>query len=343
MAGNDNFRSLVLGEIRELLGGDGDDFGRKSQELMDALYKEGKILYSAKSEGLFEGFNWIDPLIPLEAEDLGWGYKPNREDASSELSLSSGGKSNRVVITREGYNQRLDQTNSFADPYRGIKESRELYDRYRFRVGKLADPNDPYSNSEAWAKAYEEVFGLGVRDIDAVRKIQKDREKRFNEDKEYMEEIKQEHIKKFGYSYTRIDKDGYDKNPKAVIEIFDDELAYNSLGELALTIGKGKGGQTKTTNLIRKIQIQLEESAIERGVQFNLEDGPDGWKFYLKKLDMSYIEEENNERLRLIEKYKSEGLTAVEASIRAYEDMKNDERFSYGKRFLKTTEDENEQ
>jgi hypothetical protein len=57
---------------------------------------------------------------------------------------------------------------------------------------------------------------------------------------------------------------------------------------------------------------------------------------------MSYIEEENNERLRLIEKYKSEGLTTVEAINRAFADMKNDERFSYGKRFLKNKEDENE-
>jgi DNA polymerase III epsilon subunit-like protein len=278
--GNKTFRGLVLSEIKELLGGDGDDFGRTSQSLLDELYQGGGILRTEKSDGLFEGFGWIDPLFPLEAEDLGWGYKQNREDTADGLSLSSGGKSSRIVITREGYNQRLDRTGGFANQDEG-----------------------------------------------------KDKD---------VEELKQEHIKRFGYSYTRIDKDGYDKNPKAIIEIFDDELAYNSLVDLTITIGKGRDGQTKTINTIRKILEQIEESAKAKDMEFELGNGPDGFKHYLKKLDMSYIEEENNERLRLIEKYKSEGLTAVEAITRAYADMKNDERFSYGKRFLKNTEDENE-
>jgi len=340
--GNKRFRGLVLSEIKELLGGDGDDFGRTSQALLDELYQDGGVLRTEKSDGLFEGFGWIDPLFPLEAGDLGWGYKQNKEDNADGLSLSSGGKSIRVVITRDGYNQHLDRTMEFASPDKGIDESVDLYNRYKYQVGTLTDPKDPYSNNEAWAKAYEEVFGLGVRDFTAVREIQDARRKRFNEDKEYIEEIKQEHIKKFGYSYTRIDKDGYDKNPKAVIEIFDDELAYNSLDDLITNIGKGKEGQTKTANTIRKILKQIEESVKAKDMEFELGNGPDGFKHYLKKLDMSYIEEENNERLRLIEKYKSEGLTTVEAINRAFADMKNDERFSYGKRFLKNTEDENE-
>jgi hypothetical protein len=276
--GNKRFRGLVLNEIKELLGGDGDDFGRTSQALLDELYQDGGVLRTEKSDGLFEGFGWIDPLFPLEAEDLGWGYRQNKEDNTDGLSLSSGGKSSRVVITRDGYNQRLNRTNEFANQ----DESKD-----------------------------------------------KD-----------LEELKQEHIKRFGYSYTRVDKDGYDKNPKAIIEIFNDELAYNSLDDLIITIGKGKEGQTKTANTIRKIRKQIEESVKEKDMEFVLEDGPDGFKYYLKKLDMSYIEEENNERLRLIEKYKSEGLTAIEATMRAYEDMKNNERFSYGKRFLKNTNED---
>jgi hypothetical protein len=91
--GNKTFRGLVLNEIKELLGGDGDDFGRKSQALLDELYQGGGILRTEKSDGLFEGFGWIDPLFPLEAEDLGWGYKRNREDNADGLSLSSGANS----------------------------------------------------------------------------------------------------------------------------------------------------------------------------------------------------------------------------------------------------------
>jgi DNA polymerase III epsilon subunit-like protein len=263
--GYNGFRSLVMNKLSDLIG----------RDALDKMWTdENGVLRYSKSDGLFDGFNWIDPLIPLEASDLGWGLKLGKAKEDNKLSLSSGGKSSRIVITREGYNQRLNQTFNFA-----------------------------------------------------------------NQDEGQIEELKQEHIKKFGYSYTKIDKDGYDKNPKAVIEIFDDELAYNSLDDVMRKIGKGKEGQTKTKNTIRKILNQMQESAKAKDMEFELERGPDGFKYYLKKLDMSYIEKENNERLRLIEKYKSEGLTAVEAITRAYADMKNDERFSYGKRFLKTTED----
>jgi hypothetical protein len=92
--GNKRFRGLVLNEIKELLGGDGDDFGRTSQALLDELYQDGGVLRTEKSDGLFEGFGWIDPLFPLEAGDLGWGYKQNREDNADVLSLSSGANKN---------------------------------------------------------------------------------------------------------------------------------------------------------------------------------------------------------------------------------------------------------
>ena len=88
--GNDEFRYLVLNQIKELLGGDGDDYGRTSQALLEKMYQEGGILQTAKMDGLFEGFNWIDPLIPLEASDLGWGLKLGQPKEEEGLSLSSG-------------------------------------------------------------------------------------------------------------------------------------------------------------------------------------------------------------------------------------------------------------
>jgi hypothetical protein len=95
--GNKRFRGLVLNEIKELLGGDGDDFGRTSQALLDELYQDGGVLRTEKSDGLFEGFGWIDPLFPLEAEDLGWGYKQNKEDNADGLSLSSGARDSELA------------------------------------------------------------------------------------------------------------------------------------------------------------------------------------------------------------------------------------------------------
>ena len=336
--GNEQFRVLVMNEIKELLGGDGDDYGRTSQALLEKMYQDGGILRTAKTDGLFEGFNWIDPLIPLEASDLGWGLRLGQAEKNDGPSLSSGAEPSRYVVDPyAGRNYQIDQTKKIADPEEEINKVRELYAKYKDRSIPWTTGQE-IEDESAMSRAVNEVFGEEVADWDGVKAFTDAKRKRIKEDAETIEELKQEHIKRFGYSYTVIPG----KN-KAAIEIHDDELAYNSLNDLISEIGKGKNGETKTTNTIRKIQRQLEESAIERGVQFSLEDGPDGWKFYLKKLDMSYIEEENNERLRLIEKYKSEGLTAVEATIRAYEDMKNDERFSYGKRFLKTTEDENEQ
>jgi hypothetical protein len=88
--GNEQFRVLVMNEIKELLGGNGDDFGRTSQALLEKLYEEGGILRTAKMDGLFEGFNWIDPLLPLEASDLGWGLKFGQPKEDEGLSLSSG-------------------------------------------------------------------------------------------------------------------------------------------------------------------------------------------------------------------------------------------------------------
>jgi hypothetical protein len=470
IAGNERFRGLVLGEIQELLGGDGDDFGRTSQGLRDELYQDGKILYSAKSDGLFEGFNWIDPLIPLEAEDLGWGLKfgqpkedeglslssgalnrkptkkniadgkkilerlknesafsengesfenmyargavissekiinaenrsiarnivleaerkmnswvGDREEASrtgdlgyvyeaegmhdgatqtftamygplttvteyggenrrnrrsSSPGLSSGAEPSRYVVDPyAGFNHRLNQTKKITDPEEEIDKVRELYAKYKDRsIPWTTGPE--IEDESAMSRAINEVFGSDVLDWDGVLARTEANRKRFKEDAEYIEELKQEHIKRFGYSFTEIPG----KN-KAAIEIYDDELAYNSLNDLLFEIGRGKNGETKTRNEINKIRKQIEESVKAKDMDFDLENGPDGFKFYLKKLDMSYIEEENNERLRLIEKYKSEGLTTVEAINRASADMKNDERFSYGKRFLKNKEDENE-
>jgi len=79
---NEQFRIMVLNEIREILGGDGDDYGRTSQKLLEDLYKSGGVLATAKQDGLFEGFKWVNQLLPLDAEDLGWGSGPNPTDNS---------------------------------------------------------------------------------------------------------------------------------------------------------------------------------------------------------------------------------------------------------------------
>jgi len=467
--GNEQFRVLVMNEIKELLGGDGDDYGRTSQALLEKLYEEGGILRTAKTDGLFEGFNWIDPLLPLEASDLGWGLKfgqpkddeglslssgalnrkptkkniadgkkilerlknesdfsengesldnmyargavvssekivnaenrdiardivldaernmnswkaeeesarnsgmagyvyeaegmrdgasqtftamygplttvteyrreNRRNERSSSPSLSSGAEPSRYVVDPyAGFNHRLNQTKKFADPEEELNKVRELYAKYRDRsIPWTTGPE--IEDESAMSRAVNEVMGEGVvPDWDGVRAFADAKRKRIKEDKEFIEELKQEHIRRFGYSFTEIPG-----KKKAAIEIYDDELAYNSLNDLSFEIGKGKNGETKTRNEIKKIQEQLEKLNYDKGGEFVLEDGPDGFKYYLKKLDMSYIEEENNERLRLIEKYKSEGLTAIEATMRAWDDIRDDERFSWEKRYAKITEDE---
>lgn len=76
------FRSLVLNKLSDTIG-------------RDALEKmwtdENGILRYSKSDGLFDGFNWIDPLVPLEASDLGWGLKLGQAEKNDGPSLSSGG------------------------------------------------------------------------------------------------------------------------------------------------------------------------------------------------------------------------------------------------------------
>ncbi len=51
-----------------------------SQKLLEELYRNGGILSGRDADSLFNDFNWISPFIPLEAEDLGWGYKRTMED-----------------------------------------------------------------------------------------------------------------------------------------------------------------------------------------------------------------------------------------------------------------------
>lgn len=87
---NEKFRIMVLSEIRKLLGGDGDDFGQTSSKLMDELYQNDGILQTAKQDGLFNGFKWIDPLVPLDAKDLGWGSKKSKLSSGAKSKLSSG-------------------------------------------------------------------------------------------------------------------------------------------------------------------------------------------------------------------------------------------------------------
>jgi hypothetical protein len=140
--GNKTFRGLVLNEIKELLGGDGDDFGRKSQALLDGLYQDGGILRTEKSDGLFEGFGWIDPLFPLEAEDLGWGYKQNREDNADGLSLSSG--ANRELNI---YSEKIDAdivSSAIAKNKRinTLRKERIIACLIKLSVKKLSQPTE---------------------------------------------------------------------------------------------------------------------------------------------------------------------------------------------------------
>jgi DNA polymerase III epsilon subunit-like protein len=75
------FRSLVLNKLSDTIG----------RDALDKMWTdENGILRYSKSDGLFDGFNWIDPLVPLEASDLGWGLKLGQAEKNDGPSLSSG-------------------------------------------------------------------------------------------------------------------------------------------------------------------------------------------------------------------------------------------------------------
>jgi DNA polymerase III epsilon subunit-like protein/N-acetylglutamate synthase-like GNAT family acetyltransferase len=75
------FRSLVLNKLSDKIGSDA----------LDKMWTdENGVLRYSKSDGLFDGFNWIDPLVPLEASDLGWGLKLGQAENNDGPSLSSG-------------------------------------------------------------------------------------------------------------------------------------------------------------------------------------------------------------------------------------------------------------
>lgn len=242
-------------------------------------------------------------------------------------SLSSGVEPIRFTLANRGmYDDSFDQTKEFADPDEDKYKFQELYEIYKYRVGKLEASDNGFGkiNREATARAAEEVFGPGIDSWEKALEILEVRRKRFNEDESYKEELRQEHIKRYGYLYSPIFKNG-EKTQKSTLEIYDDELAYNSLKELIQKIGKGKNGQTKASNKVNKVLEDLTELNKNKNRKFVL--SRESYKYVLEEFDPELERLKTEEFARLRRQYESEGIPYLDAIKRASKETNEDERF----------------
>ena len=220
-------------------------------------------------------------------------------------AFSSGSEPSRIKISR-GANlghDSLDQTRSFASPEMDL-------DRLKERARDL-DPGRKYDSIleiPGIEQPMEEIFG--TPDWEEVKKILDAKKKRYYEDKEYQEELKQEHAKIFGYSYRPIMKNGKETR-SAFIEIYDEELAYNSLYNLKYEIGRGNQGETGARNTIDKILEELIDSNARKNKKFEFSGFSDGKQVYvLKELEGEELEknierQKRKEYFRLLKEYES--------------------------------------
>jgi len=293
-----------------------------------------------------------DEKLRLEREKFDADVKKFESDKESFVAaqkeegstrLSSGRESTRFTVARGGnHDDSFDQTLEFANPEQEKFKYWELYEKYK-RYNRLEPAEDGFGqiDKEAQIRALNEAFGPDVDTWAKALEILNVRRKRFKEDEAYKEELKLEHIKRYGYLYSPVYKNG-EKTKKAVIEVYDDELAYNSLDALIGKIGKGTEGQTKAVNKVKKVLEGLEESNKLKNRAFKLEHNPDGsgLSYVLMDFDAELSRQKSEEMARLREIYKAEGMSLLDAMYRAIDEIKKDERFSDEKIYSNRNEGE---
>ncbi len=302
-----------------------DDYTELGAQFMSAM--TGREIFQ-QGDTSVGGGEWKEWLNELEKE-------------SPSDRLSSGSEPSRIKVSR-GRNRRhdsLDLTGRFARP--GID-----LDRFKKRWREL-DPKGEYERLDEnpppkIARAMKEIFGTSS--WEEIQKILDAKSKRYYEDEEYKKELKQEHIKIFGYSYNPIIRNGKETR-SAFVEIYDDELAYNSLTNLKFEIGKGTQGETEARNTIDGILDELKDLNARKNKKFKFFGFSDEDSDFFDVTQVYVLEELEGEELkknierqkrkkyiRLVNEYDSQGLDYDDARKRATEESGYDpeSKFSSG-------------
>lgn len=209
----------------------------------------------------------------------------------------------------------------------------EYYDGYGYAGRRLGSHDESGFNQEAFEQASEDVFGKRFDTFEEMVEESSRLQDLFKEDENYREKIKQESIEKHGYAYSPIYKNG-ELTAYASIDVYDDELAYNSLYNLLLYMQRGRDGQTATRNTLKKLLKDIEESNEKKNKRFKTVRDENGSRYKLFTFDADLKKLESEELRRLTDKYKEEGMSLLDAVNRAISDLKNDERFSDDKMYL---------
>ena len=273
-------------------------------------------------------------------ESAGKGRQKYRIRTPQEIKdyLSSGRISdNEKTSYKIKNNARNYLLNQEERPIGLISEYRaryEYYDGYSGYGGRrLGSRDESGFNQEAFEQAGEDVFGKRFDTFEEMVKESNRLQDLFKEDENYREKIKQESIEKHGYAYSPIYKNG-ELTANVSIDVYDDELAYNSLYNLLLYMQRGRDGQTATRNTLKKLLKDIEESNKQKNKIFKTVYDENGSRYKLFTFDADLKKLESEELRRLTDKYKEEGMSLLDAINRAISDLKNDERFSDDKMYL---------
>lgn len=292
-----------------------DDYTESGAQFMSAM--TGRQIFQ-QGDVSAVGSEWREWLDDLELSS------PATRASSTPQKFSSGNEPLKIKVPRgsnRGFDN-LDRTFSFADPEIDLQKFKKRWRELDpFQEYMRMDENPPPEIS----RAMEDIFGTS--DWEAVKGIIETRRKRYYEDEEYKEELKQEHIKKFGYSYSPILRN--DKATRsAFVEVYDDELAYNSLYDLLRETGKGNQGETEARNTIRKIMKQIEDSNKLNGAEFVFDEN--SFRYVLADFDVELRKQESEEISRLRREYEREGISSVDALNQAIREVRKNSRFSSG-------------
>jgi len=215
--------------------------------------------------------------------------------------------------------------------YRARYEYHDGYSGYGGR--RLGSRDENGFNQEAFEQASEDVFGKRFDTFEEMVKEWNRLQNLFEEDENYREKIKQESIEKHGYAYSPIYKNG-ELTANVSIDVYDDELAYNSLYNLLIYLPRGRDGYTATRNTLQKLIKDIEIFNEKKNKRFKLVYDENGSRYKLRTFNADLKKLESEELGRLRDKYQEEGMSLLDAINRAIGDLKNDERFSDDKIYL---------
>jgi hypothetical protein len=209
----------------------------------------------------------------------------------------------------------------------------EYYNEFGYSGRRLGSRDENGFNQEAFEQASEDVFGKRFDTFEEMVKEWNRLQDLFTEDENYREKIKQESIEKHGYAYSPIYKNG-ELTANVSIDVYDDELAYNSLYNLLLYLPRGRDGYTATRNTLQKLIKDIEIFNEKKNKRFKLVYDENGSRYKLRTFNADLKKLESEELGRLRDKYQEEGMSLLDAINRAIGDLKNDERFSADKMYL---------